>query len=92
MSRLSERDRTASRRHRRAAETRVTRAGMPAASSFRRSRATRSWCRSRSAELALRCWMLARAPAAMAGGSEVVKMKPEAKLRMKSQSGTDPVM
>ena len=32
----------------------------------------------RSAELAFRCWMLARAPAAMAGGSDVVKMKPEA--------------
>ena len=39
----------------------------------------------RSAELDFRCRMLASAPAATAGGSEVVKMKPEAKLRMKSQ-------
>ena len=50
-----------------------------------RSRATRSWCRSRSAELTFKCRMLVSAPAATAGGSEVVKMKPEAKLRMKSQ-------
>ena len=37
------------------------------------------------AELTFRCRMLVSAPAATAGGSEVVKMKPEAKLRMKSQ-------
>ena len=36
--------------------------------------------------------MLAAAPAATAGGSEVVKMKPEAKLRTKSQSCVEPVM
>ena len=36
--------------------------------------------------------MLAAAPAATAGGSEVVKMKPEAKLRTKSQSLAEPVM
>ncbi len=34
----------------------------------------------------------ASAPAASAGGSAVVKMKPEAKERMKSQSAADPVM
>ena len=36
--------------------------------------------------------MLARAPAAMAGGRAVVKMKPEAKLRMKSTSAAEPAM
>ena len=40
----------------------------------------------------LRWRMLANAPAATAGGSEVVKMKPEAKLRMKSQSVADAAM
>ena len=45
--------------------------------------------RSRSAVLTFRCRMLASAPAASAGGSEVVKMKPEAKLRMKSQIARD---
>jgi hypothetical protein len=33
--------------------------------------------------------MLVSAPAATAGGSDVVKMKPEAKLRMKSQIVAD---
>ena len=41
--------------------------------------------------LALRWRIEAQAPAAMAGGSEVVKMKPLAKERMKSQSAADPV-
>ncbi len=36
--------------------------------------------------------MLASAPAAMAGGSAVVKMKPDAKLRTKSHSSADPAM
>ena len=34
--------------------------------------------------------MLAARPAANAGGSAVVKMKPLAKLRMKSQSAAEP--
>ena len=34
--------------------------------------------------------MLARAPAATAGGRAVVKMKPEAKLRMKSHMAAEP--
>ena len=59
---------------------------MPAASSRRRTVATRSCWRSRSAGLAFRWRMLASAPAARAGGSEVVKMKPEAKLRTKSHN------
>ena len=36
--------------------------------------------------------MLAHAPAAIAGGSAVVKINPEAKLRMKSQSAVDAAM
>ena len=36
--------------------------------------------------------MLASAPAATAGGSEVVKMKPEAKLRTKSHSAAEAAM
>ncbi len=62
------------------------------ASSRRRSVATRSWCRARSTWLTFRCRMLATAPAATAGGTEVVKMKPEAKLRTKSHSDADPAI
>jgi hypothetical protein len=43
----------------------------------------------RSAELVFRWRMLARAAAATAGGNAVVKMKPEAKLRTKSQSAVE---
>ena len=65
---------------------------MPSASSRARSLATISRWRRRSTSLVLRCRMLARAPAAMAGGSAVVKMKPEAKLRTKSISAAEPAM
>jgi hypothetical protein len=53
-----------------------------------RSRVTRSWCRARSS-LDFKWRMLVNAPAATAGGSDVMKMKPEAKLRMKSQIVAD---
>ncbi len=46
----------------------------------------------RSKGLAFRCWIEAIAPAASDGGSAVVKMKPEAKERMKSQTAAEPVM
>ena len=36
--------------------------------------------------------MLASAPAATAGGTEVVKMKPEAKLRTKSHIAAEPAI
>ena len=48
--------------------------------------------RALGAGLALRWRMLARAPAATAGGSAVVKMKPEAKLRTKSHSAAEPAI
>ena len=66
--------------------------GMSAASSACRTFATRSWWRARSAPLVFRWRIEAAAPAATAGGSEVVKMKPEAKLRTKSHSFSDAVM
>ncbi len=54
------------------------RCGMPIWSSRRRSRATMARCCIRSASEPLRWRIEAQAPAATAGGSEVVKMKPEA--------------
>ena len=42
--------------------------------------------------LLFRWRMLATAPAALDGGSAVVKMKPEAKLRTKSQSAVEAAM
>ncbi len=66
--------------------------GMPARSSAARTLATcRRW-RSRSMLDAFKCWIEAVAAAAIAGGSAVVKMKPEAKERMKSHSASEPVM
>jgi hypothetical protein len=47
---------------------------------------------SRSTELSFRWRIDAVAAAATAGGSAVVKMKPDAKLRMKSHSAWEPVM
>ena len=63
--------------------------GRPASDSRRLQVSARSWCRSRSALLALRWRTLASAPAAIAGGSAVVKMKPAAKLRTKSMSAAE---
>jgi len=59
----------------------LSRCGIPAASSPRRTSLTFACNRRRSAELFFRWRMLAWAAAATAGGSAVVKMKPEAKLR-----------
>ncbi len=66
--------------------------GMPSASSRARSRATARFCAARSMPLAFRCRTAASAPAATAGGSAVVKMKPLAKLRTKSHIAADPAM
>ena len=52
--------------------------GRPAVFKRRLSARARSWWLSRSAALALRCLMLATAPAAIAGASDVVKMNPGA--------------
>ena len=58
--------------------------GRPAAARRRFSVAARSWWRTRSSGWALTWRTLARAAAAMAGGNEVVKMKPVPQERMKS--------
>ena len=58
--------------------------GRPAAASRRFSVAARSWWRTRSSGWALTWRMLASAAAAIAGGSEVVKMKPAPQERTKS--------
>ena len=58
--------------------------GRPAAARRRFSVAARSWWRTRSSGWALTWRTLASAAAAMAGGSEVVKMKPEPQERTKS--------
>lgn len=63
--------------------------GMPALSGRARAQANAVLVTgARRADLP-RCWIEATAPAASAGGSAVVKMKPEAKERMKSQSAVD---
>ena len=59
--------------------------GRPASERRRLSVCARSCSRARSMTLDLRWRMLASAPAAMAGASEVVKMKPAAYERMASQ-------
>ena len=68
------------------------RCGMPRRSRRARSFATISRWRWRSSWLSFRWATLARAPATIAGGRAVVKMKPEAKLRTKSISGAEPAM
>ena len=58
--------------------------GRPATASLRFRVAARSWWRTRSSGWALTWRTLASAAAAMAGGSDVVKMKPEPQERTKS--------
>ena len=68
------------------------RCGIPSRSSRARRLATaRRWA-SRSASLSFRCRIETQAPAATAGGREVVKMKPEAKLRTKSHTASEAAM
>jgi len=66
--------------------------GSPPATSLRRSVAARSWWRVRSTALSLRWRTLASAPAAIAGGRAVVKMKPGAWLRTASTSASEAAM
>jgi hypothetical protein len=66
--------------------------GSPAASNRRRTEATtarRCW---RSLAPAFRCRILASAAAATDGGSALMKMKPDEKLRTKSHSAVLPVI
>ena len=70
----------------------LSQCGIPAASSRRAQQRDAVLMRGAFGGLSFRCRMLASAPAATAGGSAVVKMKPDAKLRTKSHNAAEPAM